>query len=167
MSDLESDSFEMDTSCSNQEKLVVPKRPQVYSSYVQSEYTTEQPQPKSSNSNKTYIKHQTKKQENNIKKPKYTEPEFVPQLVQNRSLLNITEITEENETFTLQPIIGLNTFKSENVFFINDAYALISLDDCATSKYNQFCFKGKCSIAIVNGHLGTIFLSIKYLIYLL
>lgn len=167
MSDLENDSFEMDTS--NPERQVASKRPQVYSSYVQSEHTTtnKHRQPKaSSNSNRTYIKYPPKKQSDLIKKPKYdnelVSSSEVPALFQNPSILNITEISNEtSESTEFLPMIGLNTFECENVFFINNDYALVSIDDFDRSNYNQFCFKGKCSIAVFNGHLGSVLISIN------
>lgn len=167
MSDLENDFFEMDTS--NPERQVASKRPQVYSSYVQSEHssTNQHRQTKaSSNSNRTYIKYPPKKQSDLVKKPKYANAldssSKDPALFQNPSLLNITEISNEtSESTEFLPIIGLNTFECENVFFINNDCALVSIDDLDRSNYNQFCFKGKCSIAVVNGHLGSALISIE------
>lgn len=168
MNEQDSDSFEMDSSlsqkASNYDYKTAPKRPQVYSTFLQNSDQHEQTSKfKSNPNNKTYVKYPKKNNANSFKKPKYTEASDFNSSSSQHETINESEKSDEHETNPVNPIIGLNTFEFENIFMINNEYMLVSLDSQTKSKANQFCFKGKCSILLIYGFLGIAGFNLKKL----
>ena len=133
----------------------IQKRPQVYSNYIQ-------PNLQNRNTNNFNNKPQSSFKTNGttfIKKPKFNQEVKENNSHDLNSLENQEILHSQNDdelNAYLSSFIGVNTFQSENVFLdlIQKDMILISLDTQNKSKKNNFCFKGKCSIALVYGQLG-------------
>lgn len=120
------------------------KRPQVYSNYIQPnlQYNNNQAV---SNSSQPGI----------IKKPKINQNDFEENGINNASENQQIQVDSAYMSY-LNSFLGVNSFQSENVFLdlIANDLILVSLDSEAKSKKNNFCFKGKCSLALVYGRLA-------------
>ena len=155
------DSYEMDTATSDtygsKNKSNTSKRPKVYSAFIQKDHNN-QSQHRQQQPDATYIKYNQKFQQNIVKKPKYNSNTHLQETRNTKKSFNedqdmLSHSQEEIDPIT-ETVIGLNTFYCENVFPLDKNHLLISLDCKNKSKKNSFCFKGKCSIAMIHGHLG-------------
>lgn len=160
MNELDNDSYEMETSKEDSinSHKTAPKRPQVYSTFLQDSNQSKSKPKSAFSSNKTYIKYPPKKADDNLlkKKAKYTEVNnfttISPVMEHENHVSNSIQLNDEQEMELANEVIGINSFESENMMIINDEYLLVSLDN--QTKSNQFCFKGKCSVSLVYGHIG-------------
>ena len=126
------------------------KRPQVYSNYIQPNL-----QSNTKGSNDKFQK--AASYSDIIKKPKLNQ-ETTASKTSNLDNSMDNQINQCDPALMnyLNSFLGINTFESENLFLdlIENDLALICLDHETKSKKNNFCFKGRCSIALVYGKLN-------------